>query len=51
MPRGIQISDEEVLHRRKEILNIGSIPEFVKVKNLIDFYKILTEANLKNKIL
>ena len=35
----------------KEIFNFGSIPEFVKVHNLLDFYKLMTEANLKNKVL
>ena len=30
---------------------MGSIPEFVQIKDLIDFYKYLTEANMKNTII
>lgn len=44
----LNITLEELTQRNSEILNVGSIPEFVKIENLLDFYKIMTEANLKN---
>jgi hypothetical protein len=37
--------------KKAEILNRGAIPEFVQVRELIDVYKIFTEASLKNKVL
>ena len=33
------------------MLRIGSIPEFVKVNDIIDVYKYITVANLKNTYL
>jgi len=29
----------------------GAIPEFVRVKEIFDLYRYLTEANMKNKML
>lgn len=42
---------EEIPARRAEILNQGAIPEFVRVRELFEVYKVFTEANLKNKVL
>lgn len=42
---------EEMPAKKAEILNIGAIPEFVWVSDLETIYKVLAEANLKNKYL
>jgi len=34
----------------ENILREGKIPEFRKICSLIDFYKTLTEVNMKNSI-
>ena len=45
------ITDSQKKVRRQQILKRGSIPEFVPLKEPYELYKVLTEANLKNKIL
>lgn len=37
--------------RRQEILKKGSIPEFVQIRNTMDFYQVYQEANHRNKLL
>jgi hypothetical protein len=48
MQDGMQIINEEPLPDRKEVLNLGAIPEFCRITCVFDVYKLLTEANLKN---
>ena len=43
--------EEEQPHKRKEILNKGAIPEFVRVTDLPEVYRLFTEAQQKNKAL
>jgi len=40
-----------VQERRQEILKRGSIPEFVQIKNTMDFYQVYQEANHRNRLL
>ena len=48
---GLDVIQEEMPQKRQEILNQGAIPEYVRVSELYEVYRIFTEASLKNKIL
>ena len=39
------------MERRQEILKKGSIPEFVQIKDTVEYYKVYQEANYRNKLL
>jgi hypothetical protein len=43
------IEEEPLNPARGDVLNIGAIPEFVRINDLYDFYKALTDANTNNK--
>ena len=40
-----------VAERRQEILKKGSIPEFVRIRDSNDFYRVYQEANYRNRLL
>jgi len=41
----------EVRNRKAELLRCGSIPEFVKIKEMYQVFQLFTEVNMKNKLL
>jgi hypothetical protein len=45
-----KLNQKLAIKYRENILREGRIPEFRKICSLMDFYKTLTEVNMKNSI-